>query len=226
MTEANTGCFRSTGNYPSLLAEALEVTRFTDVSCSGAETRHVTEPHVTLADTTVPPQLDAVRRGTDLVTVGLGGNDFALFAQGIMNLGGVPADAPQQIGERLVDVLEAVRERAPRATIVLVGYPRIVNPAASCPRLLPFTRTEQRAAATLQTRLNDAMRRAAARAGALFVDLFPASRAHDICSKEPWVNGRRNVPGLATAYHPLAAAMQGVAREIQLVLESHGNMLG
>jgi hypothetical protein len=108
---------------------------------------------------------------------------------------------------------------------VLVGYPRIVNPAASCPRLLPLTRSEQREAMSLQTRLNDAMRRAAERAGALFVDLFPASRGHDICSDKPWVNGRRNVPGQAMAYHPLGTAMQGVAREIQLLLESHGSML-
>lgn len=226
MTEANTGCFRSTGNYPSLLAEALKIERFTDVSCSGAETSHVTEPQVTLADTTVPPQLDAVRRNTELVTVGLGGNDFALFAQGIMRLSDVPEDAPREIGERLVEVLDTIRDRAPRAAIVLVGYPRIVSPATSCPRLLPFSKSEQRAALSLQTRLNEAMRDAAERADALFVDLFPASRGHDVCSKQPWVNGRRNLPGKATAYHPFAAAMAGVAREIELTLAAHGSMLG
>lgn len=158
--------------------------------------------------------------------MGLGGNDFALFAQGVIRLEDVPADAPTEIGKRLVEVLRAVRDRAPRATVVLVGYPRIVNPASSCPRLLPLTESEERAAFRLQTRLNDAMDRAAERAGALFVDLFPASRGHDVCSKEPWVNGRRSVPGKATAYHPLAAGMSGAAREVELALAAHGSMLG
>src|SRR3954452_13214611 len=36
------GCFRSTSNYPSLLAARLHIRSFTDVSCSGADTTHLT----------------------------------------------------------------------------------------------------------------------------------------------------------------------------------------
>src|SRR5690606_11900370 len=38
------GCARSTGNYPSLLAQRLDVAEFTDVSCGGASTEHMTAP--------------------------------------------------------------------------------------------------------------------------------------------------------------------------------------
>ena len=61
------GCGQSALAYPTLVAKALDV-RLTDVSCGGATTEDGTEL-----------QLDAVTRGTDLVTVGLGGNDFAWF---------------------------------------------------------------------------------------------------------------------------------------------------
>ncbi len=36
------GCGRSTRNYPALIAEALGVANYTDVSCSGAWTDHMT----------------------------------------------------------------------------------------------------------------------------------------------------------------------------------------
>jgi len=36
------GCGRSTHNYPALVAEALGIADYTDVSCSGARTEHMT----------------------------------------------------------------------------------------------------------------------------------------------------------------------------------------
>ena len=73
-TELAEGCFRSDGNYPALLAQQLEVERFTDVSCSAATTADLTAPQATAGGRgRVPPQLRALDRGTDLVTVGVGG---------------------------------------------------------------------------------------------------------------------------------------------------------
>jgi len=72
-------CGRSDHNYPSLTAPALSVATFTDVSCGSAETKHMTEPQTDLpAGGTNPPQFNALRADTTLVTVGIGGNDAGL----------------------------------------------------------------------------------------------------------------------------------------------------
>ena len=77
-TDTSTLCLRSAVNYPALVAEAMPGTALTDVSCSGASTRNTVRPQ-TGRGGSVPPQFDALRPGTDLVTIGLGGNDDQLF---------------------------------------------------------------------------------------------------------------------------------------------------
>ncbi|MGH3317361.1 MAG: GDSL-type esterase/lipase family protein, partial [Nocardioidaceae bacterium] len=79
-TLAAFGCFRSTRNYPALLAGALDVRRFTDVSCAGADTTDMRSPQPT-GFAAVPAQLSALSARTDLVTIGIGGNDFGLFGR-------------------------------------------------------------------------------------------------------------------------------------------------
>ena len=74
------GCFRSTNNYPAYLAGLLDVDSYADATCSGASTRDVTHRQPSMLGGTRPrPQADALSERTDLVTVGLGGNDFGLF---------------------------------------------------------------------------------------------------------------------------------------------------
>ncbi len=219
-TEVQTGCFRSDHNYASLLAQALEVKVFRDVTCGGAQTKHLRQRHPTLAGPTVPAQDKALTPGTDLVTVGLGGNDFNLFGAGLIrgalpDLGVLPA-----IGDNLRKGLRDVRRAAPDAKVVLVGYPRLVDYGTSCPGRLPFTPTQISTMYAVQGELNLVMRRAAAAAEVVFVDLLKASRGHGICSRDPWVNGRQSRPGVAAAYHPMPAEMSAAADEIRRVLES------
>jgi lysophospholipase L1-like esterase len=67
------GCQRSERNYPTRIADHFGAI-LVDVSCGGALTSHAETAQVT--DTgTVPPQLRAVGRAADLVTIGLGVND-------------------------------------------------------------------------------------------------------------------------------------------------------
>ncbi|MGH3835559.1 MAG: SGNH/GDSL hydrolase family protein [Pseudonocardiaceae bacterium] len=71
------GCGHSTRNYPALVAEALGIRDFTDVSCSGARTDNMTAPQQgPLGGGTNPPQFDALASDTDLVTVTISGNDI------------------------------------------------------------------------------------------------------------------------------------------------------
>ena len=45
-----------------------------------------------------------------------------------------------------------------------------------------------------------------------------ASRGHDICSSDPWVNGRVTKRGVALAYHPLLAGMRADAARVVAAL--------
>ena len=238
---SNDGCFRSSNNYPSLVAAELEGTTFVDVSCSGATTANMTrrQPNA-FGGPPWPAQFRGLTEDTDLVTLGIGGNDFDLFS----NLTGLcprlrgtaPAGNPCQrsfastgtdtllrdagrIRARVAGVVRGIRRRSPEARIVVVDYPRIVPTTGSCPRLLPLAGGDYAWAARVNARLSASVRGAAEQTGADYVDLFGASDGHDICSGDPWVNGRKSEPGTALAFHPLAAEQRAVADLVLSVVD-------
>jgi lysophospholipase L1-like esterase len=220
--QSDDGCLRSSRNYPHLLASALPITRLVDVSCSGADTGDMRTRQLR----GVRPQLAAVTRDTDLVTIGLGGNDQDLFIRLVTTclrqdpaaVAGTPcADslkpsvAPilRQMQQDLVQVVRDVRGKAPSARIVLVGYPQIVPASGTCADV-PFAPADYRFAHQVNHGLTEAVRQAAAASRATYVDVWRASADHDICAAEPWINGL-NGPG-AAPFHPFAAEQAAVAR--------------
>lgn len=237
-TDLADGCLRSDGNYPSLLAERLDVADFTDVSCSGAATSHLSRPQETVPDHRVPPQLDAVDADTDLVTLGIGGNDFGLFGTLTTTCPGLRRSDPQgspcfddlerrdldlvaltdRIGDRVEQAVRELQEAAPDATVVLVGYPRLAPDTGTCPRRLPFADGDYREADRVTRSLNEALEEAAERTGVLFADMYAAAEGHDVCSDDPWVNGRQTRRDAALAYHPYPAGMEAVADEVARLL--------
>jgi lysophospholipase L1-like esterase len=240
-TDLAGGCARSDHNYPSLLAKRLHVRTFVDVTCSGAATVDLTEAQHPFQGARVPPQLRAVTPGTDLVTVGIGGNDLDLFGTLVATCtrlrAGDPSGSPcgQQlaangpdldaqsasISARVAAALQEVHRRAPDATVVLVGYLRLVPDRGTC-RELPLAVGDYPLGRRISRLLNRALARAASRAKATFVDMYAASRGHDICSAVPWVNGSVTDRTRALAYHPLAAGMRADARRVMAALGSPG----
>jgi len=88
-TYAPVGCAQSHVNYPKLLAKRLGVKRFKDATCGSATTTHFFKPQTGLPTGGFnPPQFDRLTARTDLVTVGIGGNDagFASAAMSCLNL--------------------------------------------------------------------------------------------------------------------------------------------
>jgi lysophospholipase L1-like esterase len=227
------GCFRSTHNYPSLVARALGVPDFRDHSCSGATTGDLTGAQ----QSGVPAQLDAVRPDTDLVTLGIGGNDDAVFSRLVLlcaQLGqhdphGAPCTAAAArdrtslhavmsgVRGRVVAALRAIRRQAPRATVLVVGYPKIFPDHGGCPEL-PFAAGDYPFAVRVNRALDDALRAAARRGGARYVDVWRASLGHDVCAAAPWINGATTLPGRAAAYHPFGVEQQAVARLVEAAL--------
>ncbi|MGN6132198.1 MAG: SGNH/GDSL hydrolase family protein [Nocardioidaceae bacterium] len=228
-TDLADGCLRSDHNYPTLLAKRLHVRRLTDVSCSGATTGDLTHRQHTFRQASVPPQLRAVRRDTDLVTVGIGGNDFDLFgtlAFGCSGARGTPgrctatltsaevARDVRRIGDRVAAVLRDVKRRAPHATVVLVGYLRLLPERGGCAQVGSLTGRDRGASRGLA----DAMRSAARRTGVRFLDAYAFSKGHDVCALDPWVNGPQNRQGVAAAFHPLASGERALATRLDRML--------
>ena len=232
-TDTADGCLRSSNNYPALVAAAMPGTALTDVSCTGADSTSL----IGVQDTgreAKPAQFDALSEQTDLVTVGIGGNDNDLFGTlvGVCSQlrdsdpDGNPCEQRfagdgtnrldrdlRTIRSHVTAVVAGIKDRAPNARVVVVGYPQILPPSGSCPELLPLASGDYPFAREINEGLGDAVKRAAAAGDAEYVDMFRASAGHDICSEDPWVNGIVT-NSRALAFHPFAAEQQAVADRV------------
>lgn len=237
-TDTSDGCQRSTGNYPALVADALGEVTLVDRSCIGAETRDLTRRQPVGAGS-IPPQLEAVTRGTDLVTLSLGGNDFGLFeqllARCLSRVEQDPAGSPCQdasraqgdpwralgrtVEQRLVRAVEEIGRRAADARVLLVGYPQLAPADGACRDLLPLADGDLPFAREVNKEMTDTLRRAARRTGATYVDVWSASAGHDICAEEPWTNGLGFGAEGAFPLHPLPAGQAAIA---DLVVDAAG----
>ena len=216
------GCARSKQNYPAFLADWLDVATYTDVSCSGATTESLTQDQPLLNGGATRPQLDALTAETDLVTLGLGGNDFGIYSGLIACRDPDPATCSvarlrqdaRRVEGRVSAAVAEIGRRAPDADVYVVGYPSFMPPEGSCPQvgapapaLRPLT--------VIGRGLNRAIRLGAESAGAAYVDLETASRGHDVCAGEDaWIQGKDFHAGVAAPFHPLAEGMRGAAGEV------------
>ena len=238
-------CARSGANYPSYLASYLRVRTFTDASCSSAETSDLyasQSKRVGLpanASTDAPAQLDVVRPTTDLVTLGIGGNDFSLFSDVITEcVNRAPTTAGQSpcrdsftrdgidlkmqdakaVQARIARAIAAIGQRAPKARIVIVGYLRILPGDGACPAM-PLASVDANWTDSIERQINTSLSRAAKSADVTFVNSYALSKGHDACAgKQAWVNGAQTVLFRAAAFHPFREGMNAVARQAYRIL--------
>jgi lysophospholipase L1-like esterase len=227
---ADEPCRRSAANYPRRVADALALD-LVDLTCSGTTTDNIlTKPHD--ADgVEVPPQIEAVPADAALVTVTIGGNDVALATTATdlacIDAGecaGYSVDRERVAGyaaeleDRLVAALEAVREAAPGARVVLVTYPQIVPTGGGTCGGVALSEDSARYVADLERRLRDASATAAERTGSVLVDAHAASAGRDACSADPWVGGYPAAGEGEQAFHPTPAGMAGQAELVVAAL--------
>ena len=86
-------CVRSTNDYAALLASRLGLWSYTDATCSGADTTHMTTAQ-SLVLGSHAPQFDALTASTDLVSISIGGNDYSVFGSIVGTCPGLAADDP------------------------------------------------------------------------------------------------------------------------------------
>ena len=214
------GCARSRDNYPAFLADWLDVASYTDVTCSAAVTADLYEPMRMFDGNLTGPQLDAVSADTDLVTLGIGGNDFSIYDSLIRCQEGstcpvddLRADA-RKVAGRIEQAVRRIQRAAPGATIYVVGYPDILPTEGTC-RAVGVTAAVLGPVTEVAGLLNDSLRTGAEAAGASYIDMEAVSEGHDVCAKgRAWVNGPRFRAGIAAPFHPKINGMRAVAVEI------------
>ena len=209
-THAPMDCAQSHQNYPKIVAAAIRVKTHRDASCGSAKTDHFTQPQTDLpAGGTNPPQFDRLTRTTDLVTVGIGGNDAGIASAGLDCLNFIPVDNPisdsgpglpfggckakytaggrDQLSEqiraaepKLVRAFQAIRRISPKARILALDYIGVI-PNHGCYPTVPASDEDMAYIHEKFIELNAMVERAALAGGAEFVRTYEAGFGHDLC---------------------------------------------
>lgn len=225
-------CQRSQRNFGELIAQRRNL-RVVDASCAGATTADF---HRAQYDG-VPPQLDAVTSQAAYVTLMIGGNDSAVYVTMVGECTRLAQDDPTgapcrtEFGRKpfreierktRVDVtrsLRDIRARAPRAQVVIAGYPWLMPARTSCRPTVGVADGDVDYVHRVQIALNAAIARAARDAGATYVDTAARSVGHEACSPrglrwiEPQVGSNSSI-----VMHPNALGQRGIADAVAAAL--------
>jgi lysophospholipase L1-like esterase len=230
------GCLRSDHNYPHLVAAALGVSDFRDASCSGAETEDMTAPqNVTPGPN--PPQFDRLDANTELVTIGIGGNDIG-FSEITENcFAPMPTGHPCQdhyvvnghdelrariaaTAPKVAAVLRGIRERSPHAKILVIPYIAILpETGPGCWPQMPIAPDDVPYLRGIHKELNAMLAEQADANDAKYVDAYTPSIGHDACQLPVirWVEPA--IPASPAApVHPNLFGMQGYAAAVLMRL--------
>lgn len=94
-THAPIDCAQSQQNYPKLLAQAIQVKVHKDATCGSATTDDFYAPQTGLpVGGSNPAQFDRLSPRTDLVTIGIGGNDAGISSAALSCLSPLPVGLP------------------------------------------------------------------------------------------------------------------------------------
>ncbi|MDT0322432.1 SGNH/GDSL hydrolase family protein [Streptomyces millisiae] len=202
---ASGDCRRSTVAYPVLWANANSPDSFDFVACAGARTTDVIED-----------QLGPLDADTSLVSVSIGGNDagFGATMQTCVLSGTSACLAAVAAAEAYMDTTlpgqldatyRAIRDRAPNAEVVVLGYPRLYQLNGSC--LFGISEESRAAINGAADHLGEVTAKRAADFGFAYGDVRPAFTGHEICSGAPWLHSLTLPVG--DSYHPTADGQRG-----------------
>jgi lysophospholipase L1-like esterase len=191
-------CKRSNYSYPALWAAAHSVTSFAFVACSGARTGDV-----------LSGQVASLSASTTLVTISVGGNDAGFTDvittctfgsdQDCVNRTTKAKTYAQNTLPGLLDgVYAQVRERAPSAKVVVLGYPHLYQVPGSCN--VGLSDTKRAAINSASDVLATVIAGRAAAKAFTFRDVRSAFTGHEICSGDWWLNSL-SFP-VEESYHP------------------------
>ncbi|MFD8938499.1 SGNH/GDSL hydrolase family protein [Streptomyces sp. NPDC059578] len=199
---ASGSCKRTPRAYPALWAAANSPSSFHFTACSGARTGDVRTK-----------QLGPLGSGTGLVSITVGGND-AGFSD-VMSTCVTESEkscldriatarryVDSTLPGHLDELYEAIADRAPRAEVVVLGYPRFYKLSGSC--IAGLSERERSAINSASDHLNGALAKRAADHGFTFAGVTGRFAGHEICSGDAWLHSLKLL-SISESYHPKAA---------------------
>lgn len=209
------GCAQSSQNYPKQVATVLHPAVFRDATCGGAKIKDLSSPQ----DVTRlfgfgginPPQFDRLTANTDLVTLGISGNDVGLISVATDCINVLPAltfapdqpPAPPHLGrpcepEFVVNGVDTISQQIARTEPELAAaidgvrsrspHAKIllldylnVVPRYGCFPYLLVLNQDVPWFRAKLDELNAMIARVAATKGATFVDTSAGTDGHDVC---------------------------------------------
>jgi hypothetical protein len=229
-------CLQSARDYPHLAAAALSLS-LRDVSCSGATTENLT---TTAQYPDQPPQFTALSSSTQVVSVGIGGNDKGLFLNTLITCGaedlifpfGTPCKATygHKLAEEIAEdgpvvgaALHQIHVISPSAKVFVVGYPDILPQSGNCWPTVPLTTGDVAYLNGVEQELNSMLSSEAGSNGATYVDTYTQSIGHDACKS---LSVRYVEPVLpesdAFSVHPNAKGMEVDASAVEAAMRAKG----
>jgi lysophospholipase L1-like esterase len=229
-------CHRSRVSWTELVGDATG-RPVESVACSGAKVEHIVRTDRTREqEERETSQITRLRRLTPgVVTITIGGNDVGFakvlrkcvtalrHCDDIYRKDGkdVLEDSISTLGSRLPGVYRRVLAAASGAPLVVVGYPRIFPAKPELITCAWMTADELRYLNAKSASLNAAIRRAAARAGASYIDVSGVLEGHELsCRGGSWVNPLGFTPTkFPYSFHPkdkgYAALAEAVERRLR-----------
>lgn len=230
-------CGRSATNFPTLVAQELDVAAYTDVSCGGGDITDLFEEGKANLGGKTKPQLDALRPDTTLVTIGVGGNDAKISDLALKCVNLLPiALGPPPFGQpcverftkggvdqisgrirktkpRLEDALAEIHKRSPNAAVYVLGYgDAMPETGDGCWPRVPLLPPDVAYIRAKMLEINAMIKAVATAGGDHFVDMWAMTRGHDLC--QPYGQAWENAVALDPAGipgHPNVLYQYGVA---------------
>jgi lysophospholipase L1-like esterase len=176
-------------------------------------------------------QVQAVNEDTRVVTISIGGNDAGFgpvvkecaepVFWGSDRCGDMVDDAQEFIRDELPaqldEVYDEIRERAPEAEVVVVGYPRIFGEEGDCNGGTSFGDGEIESLNETGDLLADVTREEAEAHGFEFVDPRAAFTGHEVCGDPEYINGLSNPT--SNSFHPNRDGHEAYADLVTVELE-------
>jgi lysophospholipase L1-like esterase len=214
---ASGNCHRSFSAYPYLWKNAHSPASFADTACSGATTTDVTAG-----------QLGPLNSGTGLVSLTIGGNDAGFSDVMTTCVTGSDSDCVNRVSQaeayaqntlpgRLDATYGAIRNRAPNAKVVVLGYPHMYYMPDDW-YCLGLSTTKHQKIDEAADVLDSVIKARATAHGFVFGDVRPAFNSHELCSGDNWLHSLVISPSWES-YHPTAT---GHASGYYPVLNANG----
>lgn len=224
------GCGRSTNNFSHVVA-ATKGYALTDMSCGGAQVANLTTSQLAGQ----PAQFSALKAETDLVTLLIGYNDSVVYTGSLNSCaeeqsGGISSEVMtcqarngtrfsdairQTTGPAIAEAIQDIKEKAPGARILVVGYPAIFPQQGNCRPQNPYSVADTAYLNGIEKDLNTMLAARARDAGVTFVDTFTPSIPFNSCQSPAtrWIEPRTGAIGASTQ-HPNAKGENGIAQQV------------